>query len=59
MQTSFTKKNNGNNHPLTIKNFQIFPHPLQVYDADFNIAFNLEKQEILCYLLEANYWFRS
>ena len=44
----YKEKLNGNNHPLTIKNFQIFPHPLQVYNADFNIAFNLEKQEILC-----------
>ncbi|RMX41110.1 hypothetical protein pdam_00003311 [Pocillopora damicornis] len=25
----YKEKLNGNNHPLTIKNFQIFPHPLQ------------------------------
>ena len=38
-------KLNGDNHPLTINNF---PRTLQIYDADINIAFNLEKQGILC-----------
>ena len=36
---------NGDNHPLTINNF---PRSLQIYDADINIAFNLEKQGMLC-----------
>ena len=34
-------KLNGNNSPLTINNFS---RTLQIYDADINIAFNLEKQ---------------
>ena len=37
----YKEKLNGNNHPLTINNF---PRTLQIYDADINIAFNLEKQ---------------
>ena len=37
-------KLNGNNSPLTINNFS---RTLQIYDADINIAFNLEKQGIL------------
>ena len=41
----YKEKLNGNNHPLTINNF---PRTLQIYDADINIAFNLEKQGILC-----------
>ena len=39
------RKTHGDNHPLTINNF---PKALQIYDADINIAFNLEKQGILC-----------
>ena len=35
------RKTHGDNHPLTINNF---PKALQIYDADINIAFNLEKQ---------------
>ena len=41
----YKEKLNGDNHPLTINNF---PRTLQIYDADINIAFNLEKQGILC-----------
>ena len=41
----YKEKLNGNNHPLTINNL---PRTLQIYDADINIAFNLEKQGILC-----------
>ena len=41
MQTSLQRKSPGDNHPLTINNF---PRTLQIYDADNNIAFNLEKQ---------------
>ena len=41
MQTSLQRKSHGDNHPLTINNF---PRTLQIYDADNNIAFNLEKQ---------------
>ena len=41
----YKEKLNGNNHPLTIKNF---PRTLQVCDTDINIASNLEKQGILC-----------
>ena len=41
----YKEKLNGNNHPLTINNF---PRTLQIYDADINIAFNLEKQGIPC-----------
>ena len=41
----YKEKLNGDNHPLTINNF---PRALQIYDADINIAFNLEKQGILC-----------
>ena len=37
-------KLNGNNSPLTINNFS---RTLQIYDADINIAFNLERQGIL------------
>ena len=37
----YKEKLNGDNHPLTINNF---PRTLQIYDADINIAFNLEKQ---------------
>ena len=40
----YKEKLNGNNNPLTINNF---PSTLQIYDADINIAFNLEKQGIL------------
>ena len=39
----YKEKLNGDNHPLTINNF---PRTLQIYDADINIAFNLEKQGI-------------
>ena len=35
------RKTHGDNHPPTINNF---PKALQIYDADINIAFNLEKQ---------------
>ena len=53
----YKEKLNGNNHPLTINNF---PRTLQIYDADINIAFNLEKQEYYAvHLLVANYCFRS
>ena len=46
MQTIFMKKKlSGDNHPLTINNF---PRTLQINDADIDIAFNLEKQGILC-----------
>ena len=45
MQTSLQRKLSGDNYPLTINNFQ---STLQIYDADINIAFNLEKQGILC-----------
>ena len=41
----YKEKLNGDNHPLTINNF---PRTLQIYDADINIAFNLEKQGMLC-----------
>ena len=41
----YKEKLNGDTHPLTINNF---PRTLQIYDADINIAFNLEKQGILC-----------
>ena len=41
----YKEKLNGDNHPLTIKNF---PRTLQVCDADINIASNLEIQGILC-----------
>ena len=41
MQTSLQRKSHDDNHPLTINNF---PRTLQIYDADNNIAFNLEKQ---------------
>ena len=41
----YREKLNGDNHPLTINNF---PRTLQIYDADINIAFNLEKQGMLC-----------
>ena len=41
----YKEKLNGVNHLLTINNF---PRTLQIYDADINIAFNLEKKEILC-----------
>ena len=37
----YKEKLNGDTHPLTINNF---PRTLQIYDADINIAFNLEKQ---------------
>ena len=37
----YKEKFNGDNNPLTINNF---PRTLQIYDADINIAFNLEKQ---------------
>ena len=41
----YKEKLNGDNHPLTINNF---PWTLQLYDADINITFNLEKQGIIC-----------
>ena len=41
----YKEKLNGNNNPLTINNFP--STALQVYDADINIAFNLEKQGVL------------
>ena len=41
----FKEKLNGDNHLLTINNF---PRTIQIYDADINIAFYLEKQGILC-----------
>ncbi|RMX48125.1 hypothetical protein pdam_00002635 [Pocillopora damicornis] len=41
----YREKLYGDNHRLTINNF---PKTLQIYDADINIAFNLEKQGILC-----------
>ena len=37
----YKEKLNGNNHPLTLNDFL---RTLQIYDADINIAFNLEKQ---------------
>ena len=37
----YREKLYGDNHRLTINNF---PKTLQIYDADINIAFNLEKQ---------------
>ena len=40
----YKEKLNGDNHPLTINNL---PRTLQRYDADINIAFNLEKRGIL------------
>ena len=53
----YKEKLNGDTHPLTINNF---PRTLQIYDADINIAFNLEKQEYYAvHLLVANYCFRS
>ena len=39
----YREKLYGDNHRLTINNF---PKTLQIYDADINIAFNLEKQGI-------------
>ena len=39
----YKEKLNGDNHSLTINSF---PRTLQIYDADINIAFNLEKQGI-------------
>ena len=41
----YREKLYGDNHGLTSNNF---PKTLQIYDADINIAFNLEKQGILC-----------
>ena len=41
----YKEKLNDNNHPLTINNF---PQTLHIYDADINIAFNLEKQRMIC-----------
>ncbi|RMX53308.1 hypothetical protein pdam_00022791 [Pocillopora damicornis] len=36
----YKEKLNGDTHPLTINNF---PRTLQIYDADIDNAFNLEK----------------
>ena len=40
----YKEKLNGDNHPLTINNL---PRTLQIYDADIDTTFNLEKQGIL------------
>ena len=46
MQACFyTEKLYANNQQLTINDF---PCTVQIYDADISIAFNLEKQGILC-----------
>ena len=39
----YKEKLNGDNNPLTINNF---PQTIQIYDADINIAVNMEKQGI-------------
>ena len=41
----YIEKLNGDSHPLTINNFS---RTLQLYDADIDIALNLEKKGILC-----------